>query len=142
MKNRMASSAIRPGKKRYMAFLKPMASPTCSTKMPRVPKIDKRDYVGFEIRSFYHQHLTRDDVHHKEEEGGADAPGVGRDDLHDDGEEDREPGLRKQIIQGWRRCNVRHRDHIRCATLEHDIIEEDSHLCLSLCLHIPRAMKQ
>ena len=44
--------------------------------------------------------LTRDDVHDEEEEGRADAPGVGRHDLHDNSEEDREPGLRKQIIQG------------------------------------------
>ena len=132
MKNRMASSAIRPGKKRYMAFLKPMASPTCSTKMPRVPKIDKRVYFGFEIRLFYHRHLTRDDVHHKEEEGGADAPGVGRDDLHDDGEEDREPGLGKQIIQGWRQCETQSSHDITCATLEHYV--EDRHICLRLCL--------
>ena len=37
MKNSTASRAMRPGKKRYMAFLKPIASPTHSTRIPRVP---------------------------------------------------------------------------------------------------------
>ena len=39
IKNRTESRAISPGKKRYMAFLKPMASPTCSTSIPSVPVI-------------------------------------------------------------------------------------------------------
>jgi hypothetical protein len=37
MKKSTASSAMSPGKNKYIAFLNPIASPTCSTKMPRVP---------------------------------------------------------------------------------------------------------
>ena len=39
MKKSTASSAMSPGKNKYIAFLNPIASPTCSTKMPRVPEI-------------------------------------------------------------------------------------------------------
>ena len=75
--------------------------------MPRVPETAERDYFWLKVSKSDHfissRHLTRDDVHHEEEEGSADAPGVGWDNLHDDGEEDRKPGLREQIIQGWRK---------------------------------------
>ena len=47
--------------------------------------------------------FTCDDVHDEEEEGGADSPGGGGHDLHDHREQDGEPGLRKQVVQGWRR---------------------------------------
>ena len=36
-KNSTAPSAINPGKKMYMASLNPIASPTCSKMIPRVP---------------------------------------------------------------------------------------------------------
>ena len=49
--------------------------------------------------------FTCDDVHDEEEEGGADPPGGGGDDLHDHGEQDGEPGLREQVVQGWTRLS-------------------------------------
>ena len=50
--------------------------------------------------------FTCDDVHDEEEEGSADPPGGGGDDLHDHGEQDGEPGLRKQVVQGWTRLSL------------------------------------
>ena len=56
-----------------------------------IEKFSKKSYV-----------FTCDDVHDEEEEGSTDAPGGGGHDLHDHREQDGEPGLRKQVVQGWR----------------------------------------
>ena len=103
-KNSTASRAMRPGKKRYMAFLNPIASPTHSTRIPRVPRdeIYLKIYPSTEKFSKKSYVSTCDDVHDEEEEGCADSPGGGGHDLHDHGEQDGEPGLREQVVQGWR----------------------------------------
>ena len=44
--------------------------------------------------------LTCDDVHDTQEDSCTEAPGVAGDDLHDDREEDGEPSLGKEVIQG------------------------------------------
>ena len=76
---------------------------------PSTEKFSKKRYV-----------FTCNDVHDEEEEGGADSPGGGGHDLHDHREQDGEPGLRKQVVQGW---------------------GGDSHLyCVDI--HPPSAMKQ
>ena len=54
MKNRTASRAMRPGKKRYMALLKPIASPTCSTKIPRVPETAEQVYFWLKVSKSDH----------------------------------------------------------------------------------------
>ena len=122
MKKSTASRAMRPGKKRYMAFLNPIASPTHSTRIPRVPRdeIYLKIYPSTEKFSKKRYVFTCNDVHDEEEEGGADSPGGGGHDLHDHREQDGEPGLRKQVVQGW---------------------GGDSHLyCVDI--HPPSAMKQ
>ena len=58
---------------------------------PSTEKFSKKSYL-----------FTCDDVHDEEEEGGTDSPGGGGHDLHDHREQDGEPGLRKQVVQGWR----------------------------------------
>ena len=95
-KNRTASRAMRPGKKRYMAFLKPMASPTCSTSIPSVPVIHiSQPKETRKVRTVD----TCDNIHDTEEDGGAEAPGVAGDDLHDDSEEDGEPSFSKEVVE-------------------------------------------
>ena len=41
IKNKTAPTAMSPGKNKYMASRKPIASPTCSTSTPRDPRIIK-----------------------------------------------------------------------------------------------------
>ena len=95
IKNRTASRAMSPGKKRYMAFLKPMASPTCSTSIPRVPV----RLTNIKLLGQWGTVDTCDDVHHTEENRSAEASGVAGHDLHDDSEEDGEPGLSKEVVE-------------------------------------------
>ena len=45
---------------------------------------------------------TCDNIHHTEEDGCAEAPGVAGHDLHDDSEEDGEPSLSKEVIESQR----------------------------------------
>ena len=99
IKNSTESRAISPGKNRYMASFRPIASPTCSIRIPSVP-------VKKVSKCFKKSHFTSDDIHDEDEECCWDSSGGGGDNLHNDCEQDGKPGLGEEVVKCYERAFV------------------------------------